>query len=839
MILYIGSRKVNGKTPYVLECTKTGYCKSLTPRNVYFINAGYDSSVNKLIRCQSDSCDTITAVVGYYLAYNENGVLHCTSSTTCSYHAIKYFSNYLNAGAIGSSEIIIQCLYGKCITITPSIGYYITNRASVLIHCTRKTRCSEITASEGYYISAYESKTIFKIYIIHCVHRHGNIISCKMESANTGFYISNVSNTLISCDKNKCTSVIAEDGVYRSATTFFDYSLTTKKKRNNNETINEKQVRKINNVYNIISCTNKNCNILSPDEIAAIPICNFNNEQCFIDYNYSYHRFATTYITAGGFCTNDDRSIFYFATDSIVLDNRIIGVSPSTFIYTTTTTNCLKASKYYSSNYYPVGSAIYRLNDNQITKSVDPGYYFINIIKNTLIIGHNINEYNNKDVKIYKCNSFSCNIIDKPTTNSFFVDKNKHIIRYTAETQKYSYIDTKDITCIYHNHQCTPKYDMEEREFCITYLGELVLASKSIKSHESGNCYKSKDINRNIYGYSFSNHLYHMDQYSASQIDNSGYYIVTKSSNYTATMNDIKHHPQSIILYGCIKTNCKVYSPKENIYYYDIQSKSMYRFEKDLWQAPAKSGYAYISIHPNDEYIYKFTLNEQIIIIEDKVSDGFYYTVDEKMYKCEGSACQAISDSDYIFTNDGVIYYCEYDSKELEETECTLQSCISGQYYYINDYYYQCSDGNHLKVMTSKLCNYENKYIINFPTFFRDDFPKSIQDAVNRNIRNNGSSAISKKRKNFLTVVPAVYTHCQYNVENGEINFELICVNNIVKKNITNENIEICSLSNMGYITCTEDSKNPNKCILSLAIRSIPRSYLYIFNIIIITLLLL
>ena len=68
----------------------------------------------------------------------------------------------------------------------------------------------------------------------------------------------------------------------------------------------------------------------------------------------------------------------------------------------------------------------------------------------------------------------------------------------------YSFAYEKDITCIFNNNKCTPNADLKNQEFCITYKGELVLATTDIKSRETGDCYKANNINVNIYGYSQS-----------------------------------------------------------------------------------------------------------------------------------------------------------------------------------------------------------------------------------------------------------------------------------------------------------------------------------------------
>jgi len=442
-------------------------------------------------------------------------------------------------------------------------------------------------------------------------------------------------------------------------------------------------------------------------------------------------------------------------------------------------------------------------------------------------MGRNMDEYNDKNVKIYKCNGVDCTIIDKLKTVSYIADINKKIIKYDPLLDKYSFAYSKDIICIHDedSNKCTPKYDLEKREFCITYKGELALTTKDIKSRESGECYKSSDIDTNIYGY--SDYLYKMDQFFATMVDNTAYYMITKMTNYTAEHKDYLKKPKSITIYGCTKKNCDIYAPKPNIYYYDNGSKAMYKLENEVWKSPEKDGYAYISISPLETYIYKFSIKQNKVNIEEKATSGFYYTVDNEMYECTNSQCEPISDSGYVFTNEGEIYYCEHDSEGLEATVCRVQSCIVGQYYYIDNYYYKCDSESNLRIIKSRDCTQSTKYVVNFPTVLSDDYPSDVRNALNKIYKNNNSTAITKKGHNYLQVIPAIYTNCEYNFEDKEATMELLCVKNYVSFNKFNET-EICSISNMGYVVCTEDSDNPKKCYPSLAIKSIHISLSYI-----------
>ncbi|ORX45813.1 hypothetical protein BCR36DRAFT_585567 [Piromyces finnis] len=817
-----GSRSVNGKYPYVLDCDDNGRCNSITPNNIYMLNEGYDNSSNKLISCQSNDCKTIEANVGYYLDYKRTGVIYCSSSTKCSFIAVNSFRYYLNAGANTTSKQIIQCYSGNCNAITPTIGYYITYSPSILINCVSRLECAEIPATEGYYFSSYKG-TINTKYIIHCINNNDNI-SCGLEATSKGAYVSNEAKSLVICDENECKAIQAGVGVYISAG-----STPGKKIKRSDDDIDiflpgeEEQhyIQKRENIHNIIICDQESCRELSAAELALIPICSFNNDLCYITSVYASQTGATTTLTTGGYCTNLERSKLYFATGTIIVESNNTENNNNSAM----NTNCIEVSKAYKNYYFTSGSNIYHLDDSRVTLMVNTGYYFINIISNTLANGINIDEYNDKRTKIFKCNGQSCSVVDNLTTDTYIADINKKIIKYSSDTKKFSFPYTKDIICIYGGNHCTPKYDLVKQEFCITYKGELVLTSGNIPSRESALCYRSNSIDTNIYGH--SEFLYQMDRFSAKMIDHTSYRIISKSTNYTADYKDYTIKPKNIVIYGCVKKRCDIYSPKENIYYYDDSVNTMYRLVNGVWEAPQKSGYAYISVNPTDFYIYKFSIINNAIKLESRVNIGFYYTIDKEMYECSNNGCRHISDSGYVFTNNGEIYYCEYDSEELEETVCKIQSCVLGQYYFIDGYYYRCESGNILNLMNSKNCVYSARYIINFPTILSNDYPSKVRYAVEKIAKNNHSTATYKKGRNYLPVVPAVYTNCTYNFEDHEPTFDLVCVNNYVTLNKVDES-EICSVSNMGYVYCADDSDNPDKCNPSAAHQSIKISFTFL-----------
>jgi hypothetical protein len=309
-----------------------------------------------------------------------------------------------------------------------------------------------------------------------------------------------------------------------------------------------------------------------------------------------------------------------------------------------------------------------------------------------------------------------------------------------------------------------------------------------------------------------------MDIGSATVVDKNGYYIVSLSSNSTVVTKDYKNrmvNTNSFKVYGCYNTNCKVYTPESGLYYYDDNSKTLLKNEDNTWVAPSNSGYALVSINPNEKYVYKFKIENDVVTLISKAGTGYYYTIDNEMYECSenDNSCKLIEDSDYYFTNAGEIYYCVYDSENLEKTECTKQSCYAGQNYYIGDNYYRCEAGSYLTPIKSRNCKYDENVIVNFPVILKEEFPTTIKQAIESVERNNNSTAVAvRSNKKYLTVIPAIFTNCTYNVEETEAAYDFVCLNNYVTVNEEEDTVEICSIENLGYVECIEDDANPEKC---------------------------
>jgi len=822
-----GNRAVGTNHPYIIKCESNGKCKSVKPKvNSYFENSGYDSTTNALIQCSNNNCVTVAAEVGCYVGHSGEGIIQCTSTTSCTFNAVKNKSKYVNAGSNKTSLAIIECSKnGGCSAVKAKIGYYMTNSSSMLIQCTSPSNCVEYTPTVNYYDNADSSEG--SNTIINCA-QTSQVITCALEQTNNGFYMSSVPNVLIRCKSgSKCKTVTVKNGIFRGALK----GLTGGSKRSNEDDVVDDveledgdgltvaMPRDADDAYGIIRCVAGKCTALSPSEVASIPVCEFNNNKCYITLEYAMTKTATTSISAGNICTNVDRSIFYFATDTIVVKPNVISGVTATYVYTTTNSNCLEVNDSYTDMYFTVGSNIYLLDQGSVLQFYETGYYFINTAKNIVVSGNDIDAYNDENVKLYKCNGSSCSITDKPDSLTYYADVNKRILKYNVNSDSYSFAYPKDIICIFANNKCTPNADLKNQEFCITYKGELVLAKQDIKNRETGECYKASTITTSIYGY--SQYLYNMNVYSAQMVDETGYYIVNLSTNTTISSKNYKTKNNNFVIYGCQLSTCKEYVPDEDTYYYDARAKTIIRYRDGNWSAPSTSGYAYISLDPANTHIYRFTKQLDEIRINAMASYGYYYTIDGEMYHCdqdEDGDCTQIDNTGYYFTNAGEVYYCVHDSEQLEPTECTRQTCISGQYYYIDEAYYRCEISSLLVPVVSRYCSYNDNVIINFPLALTEELPDKIKQAVEGIEKNNNSTAIINRRsKNYLESISGVFTNCTYNVEETKSTFDLVCVNNYVSVNQDTDEVKICSVEQLGYVECVEDEENPEKCNVSRA----------------------
>jgi len=886
------NRIVNAGHPYLIHCENGLNCVSLRPKDTtYFINSGKDASTHSLIHCSNSQCETVIAEIGNYVGQEGEGIINCSSTNYCSFKRIRTKMKFANAGSNKINYGIISCTTSKgCVAAKAEVGYYLTYTNTLLIQCTSSSSCSEITPTVNYYNNADFQEQ--NPSIIKCDQNKQDII-CSLEETSRGFYITSSPKHLIHCSHGKkCKYINGENGIYRESLKRItssgdkrfvedeiecsvneaDNELNNNKNDSDNNTddnhenssnhensnshdigmddgnvIYKSEIMKWNynlklrqdavEDYGIIRCVNGKCVSLTEKEIAEIPICEFNNNRCHVvppKYTNRNHRYTVkTSVSPGDICTNEDRSIFYFATDSIDVRRDDIFINDLSQL-TSGKTNCLEVNDSYSNNFFTVGSKIYRINEDCVLQFYEPGYYFINTFTNTLVSPNNINAYNDKNVLLYRCDGRKCEIVDPPQSTVYYADVSKRILRYDVQSHHYLYAYDKDTICIYKDNQCTPNADLKSKEFCITYKGELVLTKTDIKNRETGECYKAPSMTSEIYGY--GQYLYLMDIYGATMVTQTGYYIINLSTNSTITTTTSKNKNNRYVIYGCQLSSCKIYEPKASTYYYDSQTKILLKYKDHKWYQPSESsGYAYISLDPSHTYVYQFSQSQSqndFKIKSETVEDGYYYTIDNEMYHCqqkEYGGCRLIEDTDYYFTQAGEVYYCVYDSEDVEHTECTKQNCIMNHYYAIDDRYYRCESNSILAPVKSRTCSFDKNVVIHFPLSLTREYPNKIARAVENIKKNNNSTAIAtnrrSKNKKYLESISGVFTNCTYNVEESKSSFDLVCIHNYVILSPDTKELSICSIEDLGYVKCIESEDNPEKCHISKAYRYIYQSF--------------
>jgi len=812
----------------IISCIKDSTKNSVTCTNLhieedtYYLQSINESETIKksLIYCMKDKCITTVVEKGYYISNEDitkkKGIIECASDHSCKYYQAKSKITVLNSGMNSSVYPIIECNPTKgCMELKSNIGYYLTYPNNALIKCVSHNSCTQFTPTEGYYIDGTSNK---KNTIIHCVkNSRKSKPSCSQEIANDGYYLTDIPDVLIHCQiSSGCKSLRVDNGIFRGATKMPSNPLMP-------------------NSYGIIQCVNHQCFLLSVQELLAIPVCNSKkNNICYISLEYSLMKDAVTLIKPGGVCTSPDRSVVFFATDTIVVEPNVIDGVTATYTYTTTHTNCLDIThNLYDHLYFPFGSSIYRVGISCVFKNHQPGFYFIDVNKFNLILGNEISAYNEEDVKIYFCDEKRCEV--KKDIYTYLIDVGKRIFKYNFENQQYSFAYKDDTLCIYKNNQCTPNADLIDREFCANYKGELLIVKSDIKNRENGECYKVKNNNSSFYGY--SKYLYIMNQFSAQRIDQTGYYIT--ESNSDNNINDNTKMKNNLIIYGCIYSSCTIYEPDKNIYYYNSITNSLMKYDKmNGWITPQSYGYAYISLSPLDTSIYYYKMDDHKIKIESIIDDGYYYTIDQKIYICDSknmkrnkndSICKRVSDVGYYFTNTREIYHCTYETyskyeiindddeeDEDDDIKCIKKYCIPGQYYYIDDNYYTCRYNSVLIPVKPDTCHFDENVIINFPISLSKEYPGVVGEHIkNIQITNNVNMYHNRNSKNYVSSWNGIFTNCTYDNVKESYSFDLICMNNYVIFDKEDGSIKICSTKNMGYIDCEDDSTNPDKCKIS------------------------
>jgi len=751
----------------ISDCKAFEDSTSGVSENKYYINSQSNTLAGALVNFSSTSnCNLSDGKNGAYYPGN-NGLIKCEDDK-CQISNDATAGNYYLSTVIG---YIIKCTTNGCDNVPVTSETYFLNGDSSssyqLIYC-NGSQCEGLTTTSGNYVDGSTGK------IIVCTPES----QCQPKTDVLNFYLSTNPNILIDCTENTCENIQAKIGIY----------------------ISGKETQEL------IQCDSTSCNKLTQSDMLKIPVCTASGNKCSVVVDTQGTVEASSLIPEGGFCTDANRSVLYYAANTIEREDSIVS---------NTSNNCYQASSSFFQYYYTVGPNIYHIDDGEISQITAAGYYFINTNSNKLVTGSKIEDYNNPYVKLYKCNGISCVVVPTPSSTTYYVDVSKRIFKYSGNTFSFAY--DKDVLCAYANNKCVPNTDLKNTEFCVTSAGELVIAATDIEAKKAGDCYKSTTITNEIFGY--SSNLYKLNLFDATIIDNTGYYLINVNSNSTTEYKEFSNKNNEIILYGCSLSSCSVKTPAEGVYYYDNISHYLVRYDSasSQWVYPTSDGYALISTEPGEQYVRKFTVDSTStnkVTITGKVSDGYYYTTDNEMYECpntDGSSCDLIDESMYVMTNDNELYYCNVDDDNLASTVCNKQSCVLGELYYIGGYHFRCVTGNIFNILSTKYCNSDELVVVNFPTAFSETYPSNVKSAVDDISKNNNNTATVKAGSNHLTVIPGIFTNCTYDKEEKMASFDLVCIENYVVLDSEKEP-QICSTAKLGFVGCNEDSENPDKC---------------------------
>ncbi|KAG4101014.1 hypothetical protein H8356DRAFT_1289698 [Neocallimastix lanati (nom. inval.)] len=609
--------------------------ESVFGRNGYYINSGSDHEDYALILCYAKN-GCITGYVsnfGYYIPGDGIGIIFCSENMQCKLE--KEVSNYyINAGYQRKKYPLIYCRNGRCSGSTQVDGYYLMHTYSNLLKCYNK-QCDIILANPGYYLNAENKK-----YNIMCIRFNANV-SCGRRLANVGNYISGAINVLLNCMSEYCQEDELHDGIYRASTTYDLVPNGSQRDSKNTKTM-----------FNLISCQNNFCKELNTTEINDIPICSYSNQICFIKQSHIKEENIKNYLSPGEYCTNENHSKLYLATDIISLKEE------SNTFHLPFKENCISASKEYNDNYFFISNKIYKIDNGKIAEINKIGFYFINTSINKLVESDNIDDYNNDNINIFYCNGKYCYSWEKPEVITYFTNNSNRIFKYNPHYNDISFAYDHDLKCTYNDdNSCIISENMIEKEtenqeieLCVTSNGELVLLlpPKDTSNHflpphlpyqdlretqsinetsrtsstetttttkirrnnilsylnNKGNftveCIKAKNEDEPIYG--LTNHLYQLELKSAKIISNNGHYIINKKTNKAIEYDDFKAVNQFLKIYKCTKGQCEpIFQPSSEYFYYDSISQLMVKYHNNnsTWELLTNSGYVYASITPN------------------------------------------------------------------------------------------------------------------------------------------------------------------------------------------------------------------------------------------------
>jgi len=199
---YINSDNIN-----LIYCESNTVCMegeiNTTYDSKYYINNGDDKNLKQIIKCVNSKCQTMEALMGYYVNSGNNNLIYCETKTDCREGDINTTSiskYYFNNGDDSHYNPLIRCISSSCTTTDASIGGYVNSANNNVIYCTNSSNCYEISANTSaapmYYANRGDGTNVNAV--ISC-----SSGSCGTIAASIGAYVNGLNNSVIYCETTK------------------------------------------------------------------------------------------------------------------------------------------------------------------------------------------------------------------------------------------------------------------------------------------------------------------------------------------------------------------------------------------------------------------------------------------------------------------------------------------------------------------------------------------------------------------------------------------------------------------------------------------------------------
>ncbi|OUM70363.1 hypothetical protein PIROE2DRAFT_1503, partial [Piromyces sp. E2] len=324
-----------------------------------YLNSNYAESgdKNQLIQCRSDNgCEGIelsnSKSMGYYVNAEAsdltNALIFC-SNKKCEKQTVPDINMYyIGVGEDGEVNGLIECIEFDATSTgstTPPAADPTTNTPATAKRkraTEKRSKLKSLFTSSGHYLNGGYNKSINQTIV--CDSSDG----CQIQKVDLGYYCPEMIDAIAG---NYCYEEIVSRDYWAVSQTVNTSEENAEVEEDGNKVA---MPRDSNDVYGIIRCVAGKCSVLTASEIASIPVCEFNNNKCYITLEYALTKSTTTSISAGNICTNADHFL-----DEVTI-------------------NAMANYGYY----YTVDGEMYHCNhdeDDECVPITNTGYYFTNV----------------------------------------------------------------------------------------------------------------------------------------------------------------------------------------------------------------------------------------------------------------------------------------------------------------------------------------------------------------------------------------------------------------------------------------------------------------------------